>query len=87
MNFHFIEINQRIAAINRDGRMKWQATTGYGRRALVETAIGRHEAIIGKRSPIVYLAQQTEVAIGYAVLNHVIVCARPKSVRRYAKET
>jgi hypothetical protein len=80
--------DQHIAAINRDGRMKWQATTGYGRRALVETAIGRYKAIIGQhlraRS---FQAQQTEVAIGCAVLNHMIACARPKSVRRYAKET
>lgn len=41
--------DQHIAAINRDGRMKWQATTGYGRRALVETAIERYKAIIGQR--------------------------------------
>lgn len=36
-----------IAAIIRDGRMKWQASTGYGRRALVETAIGRYKSTIG----------------------------------------
>ena len=27
----------------------WQKESGYGRRALVETAIGRHKAIIGSR--------------------------------------
>lgn len=37
--------NQRIrhiATINADGRMKWQAATDYGKRSLVETAIGRY---------------------------------------------
>jgi hypothetical protein len=36
--------NQRdrhIRAIANDGRLKWQAATGYGKRALIETAIGR----------------------------------------------
>lgn len=37
------------AAIATDGRMKWQATTGYGKRSLVETAIGRCKSIIGRR--------------------------------------
>jgi hypothetical protein len=76
-----------IAAIKRDGRMKWQATTGYGRRALVETAIGRYKAIIiGQRlRALSFHAQQTEVAIGCAVLNRMLACAHPKSVRRYAK--
>ena len=27
--------------------MAWQKTTGYGRRSLVETAIGRYKHIIG----------------------------------------
>ena len=78
--------DQHIAAINRDGRMKWQATTGYGKRALVETAMGRYKAIIGQRLRArSFHAQQTEVAIGCAVLNRMLACARPKSVRRYAK--
>jgi hypothetical protein len=33
---------RHIAAIIADGRMKWQAATGYGKRSLVETAIGRY---------------------------------------------
>ena len=63
--------------------MKWQASTGYGKRALVETAIGRYKSIIGRRLRArSFLAQQTEVALGCAVLNHMLGCARPKSVRR-----
>jgi len=32
--------NQHIAAIDADGRMKWQLDTSYGKRSLVENAIG-----------------------------------------------
>ncbi|WP_405049238.1 transposase [Rhizobium sp. NZLR1b] len=75
--------NQRdrhIAAINTDGRMKWQAATDYGKRPLIETAIGRYKSIIGHRLRArSFGAQQTEVAIGYAVLNRMLACARPKS--------
>ena len=74
--------HRHIAAINADGRMKWQAATGYGKRSLVETAIGRYKSIISRlpRARSV-AAQQSEVAIGCAVLNRMLACARPKSVR------
>ncbi|PZM15652.1 IS5/IS1182 family transposase, partial [Rhizobium tubonense] len=75
-----------IAAISRDGRMNWQASTGYGKRARVETAIGRYKSVIGPRLRArSFLAQQTEVATGCAVLNRMLACARPKSLRRKAK--
>ncbi|TCR78711.1 hypothetical protein EV561_11785 [Rhizobium sp. BK376] len=62
--------------------MKWQATTGYGKRSLVETAIGRYKSIIGHRLRArSFGAQQTEVAIGCAALNRMLACARPNSVR------
>jgi transposase len=71
-----------IAAIDAHGRMKWQVATGYGKRSLVETAIGRYKSIIGRRLRArSFAAQQTEVAIGIAVLNRMLACARPKSVR------
>ncbi len=71
-----------IAAINADGRMKWQAATGYGKRSLVETAIGRYKSIIGHGLRVrSFGAQRTEVAIGCSVLNRMLACARPKSVR------
>ncbi|NLS08377.1 IS5 family transposase [Rhizobium sp. P32RR-XVIII] len=71
-----------IAAIRRDGRMKWQASNGYGKRSLVETAIGRYKAIIGRRLRArSFHAQQTEIAIACAVFNRMLACARPKSVR------
>ncbi|NTG45732.1 transposase [Agrobacterium sp. 13-626] len=71
-----------IAAVNADGRMKWQAATDYGKRSLVETAIGRYKSIIGPRLRArSFAAQQTEVAIGCTILNRMLACARPKSVR------
>ncbi|MCA0340803.1 MAG: IS5 family transposase [Proteobacteria bacterium] len=74
--------NRHIAAINADGRMKWQAETGYGKRSLVETAIGRYKSIIGRRLQArSFAAQQTEVALGCSILNRMLACARPKSVR------
>lgn len=44
--------NQRdhhLAMINTEGRLAWQEATGYGRRALVETTMGRYKSLIGPR--------------------------------------
>jgi hypothetical protein len=74
--------DRHIAAINADGRMKWQAATDYGKRALVETAIGRYKSTIGPRLRArSFAVQQTEVAISCTILNRMLGCARPKSVR------
>ncbi|MET3616279.1 hypothetical protein ABID16_004628 [Rhizobium aquaticum] len=74
--------NRHSAAIRTEGRMKWQATTGYGKRSLIETAIGRYKSIIGHRLWVrSFGAQQTEVAIGCEILNRMLDCTRPKSVR------
>lgn len=74
--------DKHIIAIASDGRLKWQATTGYGKRALIETAIGRYKALIGRRLRArSFAAQQTEVEIGCAVLNRMLSCARSESVR------
>jgi hypothetical protein len=71
-----------IASMQIDGRLKWQASTGYGKRALVETAMGRYKGVIGPRLRArSFLAQQTEAAIGVAILNRMLACGRPKSVR------
>jgi len=73
---------RHIAAINADGRMKWQATTGYGKRSLVETAIGRYKSIIGRRLRArSFAVQKMEFALGCAILTRMLACARPKSVR------
>lgn len=74
--------DDHIASIKMDGRLKWQTSTGYGKRALAETAMGRYKAGIGPRLRArSFGAQQTEAAIGVAILNRMLACGRPKSVR------
>jgi hypothetical protein len=61
---------------------------GYGKRALIETAIGRYKGLIGRRLRArSFPAQQTEVAIGCAVLNRMLACGRPDSVRCQVRQT
>ncbi|MBC7489454.1 MAG: hypothetical protein H7240_05145 [Glaciimonas sp.] len=68
--------------INTEGRLAWQKATGYGQRALVETTMGRYKSLIGPRlRSRGFAAQQTEAAIGVAVLNRMLAAARPNSVR------
>jgi hypothetical protein len=74
--------DDHIASMQAAGRLKWQASTGYGKRALVETAMGRYKRVIGPRLRArSFLAQQTEAAIDVAILNRMLACGRPKSVR------
>jgi hypothetical protein len=61
--------------------MAWQKTTGYRRRSLIETAIGRYKSIIGSRPRARFAAQQGEVAIAVEALNRMIRIAKPISVR------
>ncbi|MFT5962508.1 MAG: hypothetical protein ACI8WM_002854, partial [Burkholderiaceae bacterium] len=50
--------------------------------ALVETTMGRYKSLIGPRLRARgFAAQQTEAAIGVAVLNRMLAAARPNSVR------
>jgi hypothetical protein len=62
------------------------AAIGYGKRALVETAIGRYKGLIGSRLQArSFTAQQAEVAIGCIVLNRMLVYGRPESVRHQVR--
>jgi DDE family transposase len=71
-----------IRLIQEQGHSAWRKATGYGRRSLVETAIGRYKALIGPRLQARTLAnQQGEVALGVEVLNRMIRAAKPVSVR------
>jgi hypothetical protein len=75
--------DRHLATIAEQGRLAWQATTGYGRRSLVETTMGRYKALIGPRLRARgFAAQQTEAAVGVAVLNRMLAAGRPDSVRR-----
>jgi hypothetical protein len=75
--------DQHIASIAVRGRLGWQKETGYGRRALAETAMGRYKAIIGPGLRARRLSgQRAEAAAGVAVLNRMLDTGRPDSVRR-----
>ena len=69
--------------ITEQGRLAWQKATDCGRCSLVETTMGRYKALIGPRLRARgFDAQQTEAAIGVAVLNRMLEAGRPDSVRR-----
>ena len=64
------------------GRLDWQEACGYGKRALVETTMGRYKAIIGPRLRARdWRGQKIETAVAVAVLNRMLGAGRPKSVR------
>ena len=72
-----------IRLIAEQGRMAWQQVTGYGKRSLVETAIGRYKHLIGPKLRARTLpAQQSEAALAVAMLNRMIRTAKPISLRR-----
>ena len=74
--------DRHIRIIAEKGRMAWQKATGYGRRSLAETAVGRHKAIIGpKLRARILPAQQGEAAMATEVLNRMIRVAKPISMR------
>jgi hypothetical protein len=74
--------DRHIRLIAEKGRRSWQQATGYGRRSLAETAVGRYKAIIGPKLRARLLpAQQGEVAMAAAVLNRMICAAKPVSTR------
>jgi DDE family transposase len=75
--------DRHLEMITRQGRMAWQVATDHGQRSLVETTMGRYKALIGSRlRSRGFSAQQTEAAIGVAVLNRMLAAGRPESVRR-----
>jgi Transposase DDE domain len=74
--------DRHIRLIAAKGRMAWQEATGYGRRRLAETAVGRHKAMIGPKLRARSLpAQQGEVAVAAEGLNRMIRGAKPVSTR------
>ena len=65
-----------------------QKVTGYGRRSLAETTMGRYKRTIGPQLRArSFAGQQTEAAIGVAVLNRMLEAGRPASVRSSKKTT
>lgn len=79
---HPSQRDRHITLMAAKGRLGWQKETGYGRRSLVETAMGRYKAIIGPSLRARSLPSQcTEAAVGVAVLNRMLHAGRPNSVR------
>ena len=75
--------DRHLAMITEQGRLAWQVATGYGQRSLVETTMGRYKTLIGPRLRARgFAAEQTEAAIGVAVLDRMLATGRPDSVRR-----
>lgn len=74
--------DRHIATIAAHGRMSWQKSSGYNRRALGEAAISRYKRIIGGQLRTRSLpAQRTEVAISVRVLNKMAETGMPDTVR------
>jgi hypothetical protein len=75
--------DRHIRLMAERGRMGWQRATGYGRRNLAETAIGRYKHLIGpKLRARTDGGQQAEVALAVQVLNRMIREAKPVTIRR-----
>ncbi|WP_239479400.1 hypothetical protein [Lichenicola cladoniae] len=75
--------DHHVQYIAEKGRMAWQKATGYGRRSLVETAIGRYKHSIGPKLRARSTdGQQGEVAIAVNALNRMIRTAKPISARQ-----
>jgi hypothetical protein len=74
--------DRHLQNIAEHGRMGWQKRSGYTRRALVESAIGRLKRVIGDslRSRTDQ-RRRTETAIAVNVLNRMLELGRPKCVR------
>jgi transposase len=74
--------DHHIRLIAEKGRMAWQKATGYGRRSLAETSVGRYKAIIGPKLRARLLpTQQGGVALAAQVLNRMRRAAKPHSTR------
>ncbi|MFD2227507.1 IS5 family transposase [Microvirga arabica] len=74
--------DRHLQSIAEHGRIGWQNTSGYTRRALVESAISRFKRVIGNalRSRTDQ-RRKTEVAIAAHALNRMLELGCPKSVR------
>lgn len=72
--------DETIRAIRKQGRRAWKKTSGYHRRSIVETHIGRYKQILGDTLHARTLPnQQTEARLGCALLNRMLQLAKPES--------
>jgi hypothetical protein len=74
--------NEAIDDIARDGRGEWKKHSGDHQRSLIENAMYRYKTLTGNCLSARYIGSQaTEVAIRVGVVNHMVILARPQSVR------
>ena len=74
--------DRHVQAIQVRGRMAWQTSSGYNRRALVEATMSRFKRIISPGLRSRHLpAQKTEAMMGVDVLNHMFSLGRPVTQR------
>jgi transposase len=74
--------DRHIQLLARKGRMGWQAATGYGKRALVETAFHRYKILVGRSLRARTLsAQKVEARMACAVINRITSLGMPVSRR------
>ncbi len=72
--------DRHIEILAEKGRMGWQVATGYGKRALVETAFYRYKVLIGPSLRARTLsAQKVEARIACAVINRMTNLGMPVS--------
>ncbi len=74
--------DRHIQMIQEKGRKGWQKAVGYGKRALVETAMFRYKALIGSALRARTLqAQKTEARVACSVINRMTQLGMPVSQR------
>ncbi len=74
--------DRHLQMISEHGRRRWQKTSGYHWRALVEADISRFKRVIGNglRSRTAR-RRETEIALAVGVLNQMLELGRPEYVR------
>lgn len=71
-----------VARIAEIGRKAWKQETGYHRRSLAETGVGRYKTIIGPGLKArTFDNQKAEAAIGVRCLNSFTALGMPRSIR------
>ena len=74
--------NGHLQHITRHGRMSWQTTSGYNRRARVEAAMNRWKQVIGDELRThTDERRATEVAVAVHALNRMLELGRPNYAR------
>jgi hypothetical protein len=74
--------DRHIQLIQQKGRLGWRKSVGYGKRALVETAMFRYKTLIGPTLRAQkFAAQQVEARVACSVINRMTHLGTPRSLR------